>query len=216
MEADRDGGDSTQHQQASGADPAAQSPRRDGAGPPTNSPPIAHRAAASISKTSDHDSLVTVRLSEPPSLHLNTALPPSTISTRKSPLPPHLRSDSTAETLQEEADEEEEEEEEEEGNNNDHVDDDDDDDSESDIFEPEPSAAKRRPNLFQELGQASTAAAGAHGAKPGRKRRGTSSSSDSEKVDWDELQKKEDIESKSNVRHGDHRLPPSLRLHPQN
>ncbi|KAK3906308.1 rab-GTPase-TBC domain-containing protein [Staphylotrichum tortipilum] len=187
MEADRDGGDTTQHQPALVADPATQLLRRDGAEPLTNSPPIAPAAAASSSKTSDHDSLVTVRLSEPPSLHLNTALPPSTISTRKSPLPPHIRSDSTAETLQEEAEEEE-------GNNND---DDDDDDSESDIFEPEPSAAKRRPNLFQELGQASTAP-GADAAKPGRKRRGTSSSTDSERVDWDKLQKKEELESKSN------------------
>jgi len=129
-------------------------------------------AADTDSKASDHDSLVTVRLSEPPSLHLNTAVPPSTILTRKSPVPDHARSDATVEMLDEE---------------------DDDDDSESDIFEPE-TAAKRKPNLLQELGQAGTASANEDGE--GRKRRDSCSSSGSERVDWEELQKKEDLESK--------------------
>jgi hypothetical protein len=174
MEPPRDGGDTPQESAA--ADPA-QPPQRDGAPRTTNSPPIAAAAAAAAEpdrRTGDHDSLVTVRLSEPPSLHLNTAVPPSTILTRKSPLPD--RSDAMGETLEEEEDE----------------DDDDDDDSDSEAFVP---ATKRRPNLLQELGQAGPDGAG-NGGGEDRRRRDSSSSTGSERVDWEELQKKEDLESK--------------------
>jgi hypothetical protein len=71
---------------------------------------------------------------------------------------------------------------------------DEDDDSESEIFEPETSASKRRPNLLQELGQAGRDYANEDGEP--RKRRDSCSSSGSENVDWDELQKKEDLASK--------------------
>ncbi|KAK4157349.1 rab-GTPase-TBC domain-containing protein [Chaetomidium leptoderma] len=162
MEADRDGGDTPQV--PASADPVQ--PASDGALEQTNSPPIATETDI---KTSDHDSLVTVRLSEPPSLHLNTAVPPSTILTRKSPVPDRAGSDAVAET----------------------VDEGDDDDSESEIFEP---ASKSRPNLLQELGQAGTDSTNENGE--GRKLRDSCSSSGSERVDWEELQKKEDLESK--------------------
>jgi hypothetical protein len=165
MESDQDGGD-IQHARAPSADPASIAR---GAPRPTNSPPT---TAEATSKGSEHDSLVTVRLSEPPLLHLNTALPPSTILTRKSPVPDHAPTDAMTETLEE----------------------DEDDDSESEIFEPETWASKRRPNLLQELGQAGSEHADEDGER--RKRRDSSSSSGSENVDWDELQKKEDLASK--------------------
>ena len=164
MEPARDGGDTQQEPASVGPT----QPPSHGAPSMADSPPI---AAEPDVKMSDHDSLVTVRLSEPPSLHLNTAVPPSTILARKSPVPD--RGDTTGGTLEEEDD------------------DDDDDDSESEAFEPDTSASKRRPNLLQELGQAGTGAAG-----EGRQRRDSSSSSGSERVDWEELQKKEDLESK--------------------
>ena len=174
MEPDRDGRDTPQQPRAS-ADPTS-APLSDGASGHANSPPT---TAKTDSKGSDHGSLVTVRLSEPPSLHIHTAVPPSTLPTRKSPTASHARNDSIAETSEE----------------------DEDDDSESDIFEPETSAAKRRPNLLQELGQAG---ADSTDEGEGKKRRGSRSSSDSERVDWEELEKKEDLECKgqssSNVR----------------
>lgn len=168
MEPDRDGADAREGR----ATPEPVSSRREGAPGPTNSPPA---ATETDSKGSEHDSLVTVRLSEPPSLHLNTAVPPSTIPTRKTPLPGQEPNNPLAETL---------------GN-----DDDDDDDSESEIFEPDTSASRRRPNLLQELGRASPANTDEEGE--GRKSRDSCSSSGSDRVDWEELQKKEELESKS-------------------
>jgi hypothetical protein len=170
MEPDRDGRDTPQPRAS--ADPT--SALSDGASGQANSPPTPTKTD---SKGSDHGSLVTVRLSEPPSLHIHTAVPPSTLPTRKSPTASHARNDSIAETSEGEDDD----------------DDDDDDDSESDIFEPETSAAKRRPNLLQELGQVG---ANSTDEDEGKRRRGSRSSSDSERVDWEELEKKEDLECK--------------------
>ncbi|KAK4100273.1 hypothetical protein N658DRAFT_516768 [Parathielavia hyrcaniae] len=167
MEPDQDGGD-TQHARApASADPA--SPVTHGTPRPTKSRPA---TVETDGKGSEHDSLVTVRLSEPPPLHLDTALPPSTIIERKSPVPDYAPSNAIAETIEE----------------------DEDDDSDSEIFEPETSASKRRPNLLQELGQAG--AKHTDGSGDGNKRHDSSSSSGSEHVDWDTLQKKEDLESK--------------------
>lgn len=166
MEPDRDGADAL----GGRASPESVSSRREDAPGPTNSPPA---ATERNDKGSEHDSLVTVRLSEPPSLHLNTAVPPSTIPTRKTPLPGQNPNNPMAETL---------------------GDGDDDDDSESEIFEPDTSAARRRPNLLQELGRASPANTD---EGEGRKSRDSCSSSGSDRVDWDELQKKEELESRS-------------------
>ncbi|KAL2129506.1 hypothetical protein VTI74DRAFT_7656 [Chaetomium olivicolor] len=165
MESNQNGG-GTQQAVAS-ADPAHS--LNNGCAGRTNSPPI---AAKSDTKSGDHDSLVTVRLSEPPSLHLNTAVPPGTVLARKSPMPDDARNDAVAEAVDEEED----------------------DDSESEIFEPETSAAKRRPNLLQELGKAGRE--GSDEDREGRTRRDSCSSSGSEGVDWEELEKKEDLESK--------------------
>jgi hypothetical protein len=167
MEPDRDGADAREGR----ATPEPVSSRKEGALGSTNSPPA---ATESDNKGSEHDSLVTVRLSEPPSLHLNTAVPPSTIPTRKTPLPGQEPNNPLAETL---------------------GDDDDDDDSESEIFEPDTSASRRRPNLLQELGRASPANTDEEGE--GRKNRDSCSSSGSDRVDWEELQKKEELESRS-------------------
>lgn len=171
MEPDRDGGRAEQG-------PASVDPEQrlsNGISERANSPPIPTEMA---SKPNEHDSLVTVRLSEPPSLHLDTAVPPSTVLTRKSPAPPDYGSSNAAAEAEEE--------------------DDDDDDSDSEIFEPETSAAKRGPNLQQELGKA---AAGSLDDDEATRRRESWSSSGSERVDWEELQKKEDAEFKTKGSH---------------
>ncbi|KAK4235276.1 rab-GTPase-TBC domain-containing protein [Achaetomium macrosporum] len=137
-----------------------------------NFPPIVRETS---NKAAEHDSLVTVRLSEPPSLHLNTAVPPSAILTRASPMPPdYPPRDGMDETIEDEED---------------------DDSSGSEIFEPEPSASKRRPNLLQELGQAG--ADNTDDDREGRKSRDSGSSSGWERIDWEGLQEKEDQESKA-------------------
>ncbi|KAL2196851.1 rab-GTPase-TBC domain-containing protein [Corynascus similis CBS 632.67] len=176
MEPDRDGGET----RPTRASQDATSSPGEGVPGPVNSPPTAAEAS---SKASDHDSLVTVRLSEPPSLHLNTAVPPSTIPTRKSPLPVYDSNDALAETPEEE----------------------DDDDSESEIFEPETSASRRRPNLLQELGQANSETTDEEGEENNRP--SSSSSSGSERVDWEELQKKEEQELKRQTSNNVRLLP---------
>lgn len=126
----------------------------------------------------DRDSLVTVRLSEPPSLHINTAVSPSALPARKSSFPDYTYgpSDAMAETLEE------------------------DDDSDSEVFEPDTSA-KRRPNLQDEL----AGDADDDGDDDPR------SSSDSERVDWDRLQKTEDMELKAQNVRAQRRLLPCHR-----
>ncbi|KAK0704260.1 rab-GTPase-TBC domain-containing protein [Apiosordaria backusii] len=118
-------------------------------------------------KARDHDSLVTVRLSEPPSLTVNTAVPPSTITSRYNT--EYASGKTMAETLNEE--------------------DDDDDDSESEIFEPD-SRKKKGPNLQDELGEAED------GSSDGVAR-DSRSSSGSDAVDWDKLQATEDMEARN-------------------
>ncbi|AEO60666.1 hypothetical protein MYCTH_2310128 [Thermothelomyces thermophilus ATCC 42464] len=163
MEPDRDGGET----RPACALQDSTSPKESAPGP-TNSPPTTSETS---SETSTHDSLVTVRLSEPPSLHLVTGAPPSTIPAKTSPLTNYESSDAQAETPGE-----------------------DDDDSESEIFEPENSASKRRPNLLQELGRANAESTDDGGGENNRP--GSSSSVGSERVDWEELQKKEELELK--------------------
>ncbi|KAK4130225.1 hypothetical protein BT67DRAFT_437220 [Trichocladium antarcticum] len=133
----------------------------------TRAPPI---VTEMDNMASDHDSLVTVRLSEPPSLHLNTAVPQSAFPTRKSP--DYFPSNAVAETVVEEED-----------------------DSDSEIFEPDTSASKRGPNLQQELGQAGSGSSDE--GQDDAYRRDSSSSAGSEKVNWEALQKKEAQESKT-------------------
>lgn len=188
MESDQHGGD-TQRARAP-TDPALLRSETDPG--PINSPP---RATNIKKEAADHDSLVTVRLSEPPSLQLNTTVPPSTILPRKSPLPVYAVSNATSEpeTLVKE-EEDGPERNDGDGDHDDDDDDDDDDDSESEIFEPETSASNRRPNLLQELGRSSGGSA-SNGARTPRYR-SSSSSTGSERVDWDELQKKEELELK--------------------
>lgn len=116
----------------------------------------------------DHDSLVTVRLSEPPSLTVNTAVPPNMLPSRYN-LNVSTPVKTMAGTVQEE-------------------DDDDDDDSESEIFEPE-TRAKKGPNLQDELSEAADRnSSDDHDSR---------SSSGSDAVDWDKLQEKEDFASRN-------------------
>ncbi|KAK4462262.1 rab-GTPase-TBC domain-containing protein [Cladorrhinum samala] len=124
--------------------------------------------------TRDHDSLVTVRLSEPPSLTVNTAVPPNMLPSRYN-LNAGTPVKTMAGTVQEE-------------DGHDIDDDDDDDDSESEIFEPE-TRAKKGPNLQDELSEA----ADNHNSDDSDSR----SSSGSDAVDWDKLQEKEDFASRN-------------------
>ncbi|KAK4647104.1 uncharacterized protein QC761_122560 [Podospora bellae-mahoneyi] len=118
-------------------------------------------------KARDHDSLVTVRLSEPPSLTVNTAVPPSTIPPRYEA--EYAPSKTMAETLNEE--------------------DDDDDDSESEIFEPD-TRKKKGPSLQDELGEAED-------GRSDDVANDSRSSSGSDAVDWDKLQATEDMEARN-------------------
>lgn len=118
-------------------------------------------------KARDHDSLVTVRLSEPPSLTVNTAVPPSTIPPRYDA--EYAPSKTMAETLNEE--------------------DDDDDDSESEIFEPD-TRKKKGPSLQDELGEAEE-------GRSDDVANDSRSSSGSDAVDWDKLQATEDMEARN-------------------
>ncbi|KAL1837106.1 hypothetical protein VTJ49DRAFT_4286 [Mycothermus thermophilus] len=170
MEPDRDGGGEDGRRTPTNSMP--QPTQDNDATPKTN--------GSSTNEARTRDSLVTVRLSESPTLQIDTSVPPSTIPARKSPMPEPVPNESTGETS-----------------------DDDDDDSESEIFEPE---TRRRPNLLQELGKA-----GIDGDN-GRKRRDSCSSSGSENIDWDALQKKEDLEAQEtasrNAARGGDRLEP--------
>ncbi|KAK3307521.1 rab-GTPase-TBC domain-containing protein [Chaetomium strumarium] len=168
MEPDRDGGELLRGPASVDSTPSSSN----GAPGRANSPPIVTETS---SKPAEHDSLITVRLSEPPSLHLNTTVPPSTILARTSPMPgcctPTTAMDATIE------------------------DDEDDDSSGSEIFEPETSASKRRPNLLQELGQAG--ADSTDDDRDGGKSRDSGDSAGWERIDWEGLQEKEDQESKA-------------------
>ncbi|KAL2266987.1 hypothetical protein VTJ83DRAFT_4264 [Remersonia thermophila] len=145
--------------------------------PTTSDNDATPRASASPVATkgaSSHDSLVTVRLSGGPALQIDTEVPPSTMLARTSSIPEPIPNGSTTIETAEDNDG-----------------DDDEDDSESEIFEPE---TRRRPNLLQELG----GGAGIRGSH-GRKRGDSCSSSDSENIDWDALQEKEDLEAKQHA-----------------
>jgi len=116
----------------------------------------------------DHDSLVTVRLSEPPSLHINTSIPPSLLPSRKTVYGfEYTPTDVMTESVEEE-----------EG-------------SGTDLGgELETPTSGQALNLQDELEQSSsTGDAGAEQAVEER------TSSESETVDWDQLQKTEEMES---------------------
>ncbi|KAK3997389.1 rab GTPase-activating protein 1-like protein [Cladorrhinum sp. PSN332] len=131
----------------------------------TNSMPMASEMPDQV--TRDHDSLVTVRLSEPPpSLTVNTSVPPHILPSRYNTTV-STPSRTMANTVEE---------------------DEDDDDSDSEIFEPE-TRAKKGGNLKDELSEAAD-----RNSSDGSDSR---SSSGSEAVDWDKLQEKEDFASRN-------------------
>ncbi|KAK4226801.1 rab-GTPase-TBC domain-containing protein [Podospora fimiseda] len=133
----------------------------------TNSMPMASEMPNTATKDRDHDSLVSVRLSEPPpSLTVNTTLPPHMLPSRYN-ITVSSPSKTKPNTLQEV--------------------DDDDDDSDSEPFEP---VTRKKPvNLKDELSGAAD-----RNSSDGQDSR---SSSGSEAVDWDKLQEKEDFESRN-------------------
>ena len=132
-------------------------------------------------KAVGHDSLVTVRLSEPPSLHVNTAIPPSPLPNRTSlygleDTPDDTPTDAMAEIDKEEQPKQVE-----------------------DLESMSPIAADTSLNLQEELELMETDAQDDDGensrlSPPFSHSR--SSSVVSEVVDWDQLQKSEDKESK--------------------
>ncbi|KAK5660481.1 hypothetical protein OQA88_13029 [Cercophora sp. LCS_1] len=146
--------------------PATQEP----ASPPSDGPSMSSPVTAEVKKRAmDHDSLVTVRLSEPPSLHINTAIPPNPLPSRRTVYGiDYTPNDVMAESLEEE------------------------DNSDTDK-EPETPVTKTGLTLQDELGHSD---ADASEEEDDTARKDGRSSSDSDKVDWDELQKTEDMESK--------------------
>jgi hypothetical protein len=138
--------------------------------------PAAHRSnfspnAGEVEKRAmDHDSLVTVRLSEPPSLHINTSIPPSLLPSRKTVYGiEYTPTDVMTESVEEEG-------------------------SGTDLGgELETPTSGQSLNLQDELEQSgSTGDAEDAGAEQAVEER---TSSDSETVDWDQLQKTEEMES---------------------
>ncbi|KAK1752123.1 rab GTPase-activating protein 1-like protein [Echria macrotheca] len=119
----------------------------------------------------DHDSLVTVRLSEPPTLHVNTSIPPSSLPSRRTVYGiEYTPSETMAESLQEE------------------------DGSDTDM-EPETPALERRPTLEDELRENDS---DTEEEEEGEDERSSEKrpSSESDRVNWEQLQKTEDMEAK--------------------
>ncbi|KAK0701792.1 rab-GTPase-TBC domain-containing protein [Lasiosphaeria miniovina] len=164
MEPDQDERDTRQSQAA--ATPASS----DDGGPvrANSSPP----AAESQKRALDHDSLVTVRLSEPPSLYVNTSVPPNTLPSRRSLYGlDYTPSDTLTEPVPEE-----------------------DDGGVLEHFETDSPASDKGRSLQEELEQMDS--------EDGEEKDGEiqelqqRSSSESDSVKWDELQKTEDSESR--------------------
>jgi len=118
-----------------------------------------------------HDSLVTVRLSEPPSLHINTSIPLNPLPSRRTV----YGIDYTPTQVMTKKLEEEEE------------------DGDMDK-EPGAPAPMLGPNLQEELEQSDLDSE--EGEQDGSESPIERSSSESDKVDWEQLQKTEDMESK--------------------
>ncbi|KAK3353601.1 rab-GTPase-TBC domain-containing protein [Lasiosphaeria hispida] len=130
-------------------------------------------------KVMDHDSLVTVRLSEPPSLHINTSIPPNPLPTRKTMYGlDYTPSVTMAEALEEE------------------------EDSSSDST-PSTPVSDRGQSLQEELQESDSDSDQEQDTEAEAEEDADKSelsiersSTGSEAVDWDQLQKKEDMESK--------------------
>lgn len=115
----------------------------------------------------DHDSLVTVRLSEPPSLYINTAIPPSLLPSRKTVYGiEYTPTEVMTKSVEEEPESDQEQ-------------------------EPDAPALNQGTSLQEELKQLPSG--GEDMEDEGAEGR---TSSDSETVDWEQLQKTEDLESK--------------------
>lgn len=100
MELDR-AGTTKQHDPSS--PPPAETSSESSPSPTTNASPIVSEAGK---RAEDHDSLVTVRLSEPPALQVNTNVMPSVLPSRKSLYgAEYTPSDAMAEAVQEEDEE---------------------------------------------------------------------------------------------------------------
>ncbi|KAK3319307.1 rab-GTPase-TBC domain-containing protein [Apodospora peruviana] len=142
----------------------------DGASGRTNSSPV---ATDGRKRAMDHDSLVTVRLSEPRSLHVNTTVPSAALPSRKSIYGPD---DTPTEDAITESGE-------------------DDEDRGSEDSEAGTPASEQGKSLQQELEQMDDEE-DEEGEEDDADNSPTRSSARSEDVNWDQLQKTEDQESK--------------------
>ncbi|KAI1209887.1 rab-GTPase-TBC domain-containing protein [Annulohypoxylon truncatum] len=133
----------------------------------------------------EHDSMVTVRLSEPPSLSVNTDLPPNTLPFRKSIwghecTPTSATAPSATPTIEEEVTMEEK-------------------IVETEIELKTPSDTPQTKILLQELGDTTSTSPGSPGSSGEEKQSDDvdpMDESDTEEVDWDQLQKTEDEQVK--------------------
>ena len=156
------------------------SPTSGGSPALSNSSPV---AADKEKRSFEHDSLVTVRLSEPPSLLINTAIPPNPLPSRKTLYGiDYAPTGTIAEDSEEEPDATESEESE----------------SESDtqtLASDVGLGLSLQEKLDEEPAETSIQETGVMDLQ-GSDGRTSEDSEDSEPVDWDTLQKKEDLESK--------------------
>ncbi|KAK0744159.1 rab-GTPase-TBC domain-containing protein [Schizothecium vesticola] len=185
MESTRESVDTQQSSATSESESASSksepsSPTSGGSPALSNSSPV---AADKEKRSFEHDSLVTVRLSEPPSLLINTAIPPNPLPSRKT----LYGIDYTPTgTIAEDAEEEPEATESEES------------ESESDtqtLASDVGLGLSLQEELDEEPEETSTQETGVMDLQDSNERT-SEDSQDSEPVDWDTLQKKEDLESK--------------------
>jgi len=162
--------------------PSSATPANDGL---ATTRPSSIAVTAEVEKRAmDHDSLVTVRLSEPPSLYINTAIPPNPLPSRKTVYGlDYTPTEIMTESLEEEP-------------------------SSSPEQEPETPASTNGLSLQQELEEtgsdseiagSDSEAAGSESEDGENDETPTAegrASSESETVNWEQLQKTEDLESK--------------------
>lgn len=186
MESTRESVGAQKSPTTSKSEPESASPTSHGSPQLSNSSPV---AADKEKQSFEHDSLVTVRLSEPPSLLINTAIPPNPLPSRKTVYGiDYTPTGIIAEDLEEESDATVSESESE---------------SESETrTQTQASDVGLGLSLQEELNEdpegTSIQETGVMDLRDsnGRSSEDSENSEDSEPVDWDTLQKKEDLESK--------------------
>lgn len=181
MESTRESVGTQQSPTTSKSESESASPTSHGSPALSNSSPV---AADKEKRSFEHDSLVTVRLSEPPSLLINTAIPPNPLPSRKTVYGiDYTPTGTIAEDLEEESDATVSESESE---------------SESETQTQASGVGlglSLQEELEEETEETNSQQTGVMDLQDSNGRT-SEDSEDSEPVDWDTLQKKEDLESK--------------------